>query len=410
MTSAPLFDAARSTIEPTSKDAILSDVRAWRLARVQEQLRKHNVPAILLYDPVNIRYATDTSNMQVWAGRNPARYVMVFADGRVVAWEFHSSEHVWNGLDLDVELRGALGWTFFNAGHEAERRAQAWGAEIVDVLGQHAPGETVLAVDRLDPFGAACLEKHGISLLDGQALMETARLIKSSGELVLIGESLRTCEMGIERMKRELRPGMTENDLWANLHYENIRHGGEWIETRLLASGDRTNPWMHECSSRVLQKGDLLAFDTDMVGPNGYCSDISRTWLVGDGRPSDEQRKLYEYAYAQVHFNMDLLRPGMTFREFSEKAWKIPEPFVKNRYCCLAHGIGMVDEYPSIAHQVDWDSAGYDGRFEVGMTVCVESYIGAEGGTQGVKLEQQVVLTENGCASLTGCAFESDWL
>ncbi|MCP3711087.1 aminopeptidase P family protein [Paraburkholderia sp. CNPSo 3274] len=147
-----------------------------------------------------------------------------------------------------------------------------------------------------------------------------------------------------------------------------------------------------------------------MVGPNGYCSDISRTWLVGDGRPSDEQRKLYEYAYAQVHFNVELLRPDMTFREFSEKAWKIPEPFVKNRYCGLAHGIGMVDEYPSIAHQIDWDSSGYDGRFEVGMTVCVESYIGAQGGTQGVKLEQQVVLTENGCASLTGCAFETDWL
>jgi Xaa-Pro aminopeptidase len=147
-----------------------------------------------------------------------------------------------------------------------------------------------------------------------------------------------------------------------------------------------------------------------MVGPYGYCSDISRTWLVGDGHPSDEQRKLYEYAYAQVHYNMDILRPGMTFKEFSDKAWKIPEQFVKNRYCCLAHGIGMVDEYPSIAHQVDWDGAGYDGRFEVGMTVCVESYIGADGGSQGVKLEQQVVLTENGCVSLTDCTFENDWL
>jgi Xaa-Pro aminopeptidase len=335
---------------------------------------------------------------------------MVFADGRIVAWEFHSSEHVWDGLDLNVELRGALSWTFFNAGHEAERRAETWGAEIVDVFRQHTPDNRLLAVDRLDPFGTAYLEKHGITLLDGQALMETARLIKSSGELVLIGESLRTAEKGIERMRRELRPGISENDLWANLHFENIRNGGEWIETRLLASGDRTNPWMHECSSRVLQSGDLLAFDTDMVGPYGYCSDISRTWLVGDGRPSDEQRKLYELAYAQVHYNMDILRPGMTFKEFSDKAWKIPEQYVKNRYCCLAHGIGMVDEYPSIAHQVDWDSAGYDGRFETGMTVCVESYIGAEGGTQGVKLEQQVVLTENGCVSLTDCAFENDWL
>ncbi|WP_083654792.1 Xaa-Pro peptidase family protein [Burkholderia sp. SRS-W-2-2016] len=392
------------------RHTIQQDVRAYRLKRVQQQLRRCDCPAILLYDPVNIRYATDTSNMQVWAGRNPARYVMVFADGRIVAWEFHSSEHVWDGLDLQVELRGAKSWTFFNAGHDAEKRAQSWADEIVDVFREYAPGERLLAIDRLDPFGSAFLEKHGIRILDGQALMETGRLIKSAGELVLIGESLRIAEKGIARMRRELRPGLTENGIWANLHYENIRNGGEWIETRLLASGDRTNPWMHECSARVLREGDLLAFDTDMVGPNGYCSDISRTWLVGDGRPSDEQRKLYEYAYAQVHYNMNLLRPGMTFREFSQKAWKTPEQFVKNRYCCVAHGIGMVDEYPSIAHSVDWDASGYDGLFEVGMTVCVESYIGADGGTQGVKLEQQVVLTEQGCVSLTDCGFETGWL
>ncbi|HEX7685505.1 MAG TPA: Xaa-Pro peptidase family protein [Trinickia sp.] len=409
MASAPLFDVA-SIVTPEHKDAIMREVRAYRLARVKAQLLEHKVPAILLYDPVNIRYATDTSNMQVWCGRNPSRYVMIFASGQIVAWEFHSSDHVWEGLDLDVELRSPISWTFFNAGHEAEHRARDWGAEIIDVLEKHAPGERRLAVDRLDPFGTAYLETHGLTLLDGLALMETARSIKSSGELVLMGESLRTAEKGIERMRRELRPGITENELWANLHYENIRHGGEWIETRLLASGDRTNPWMHECSSRVLRHGDLLAFDTDMVGPNGYCSDISRTWLVGDGRPSDEQRKLYEYAYSQIHFNMDLLKPGMTFREFSDKAWRIPEQFLKNRYCCLAHGIGMVDEYPSIAHRIDWDSAGYDGRFEVGMTLCVESYIGADGGTQGVKLEQQVALTERGCVSLTGCRFETDWL
>jgi Xaa-Pro aminopeptidase len=403
------FEAC-DNVAADGKDAILRDVRAYRLARVKEQLRKHNVPAVLLYDPVNIRYATDTSNMQVWCGRNPARYVMVFASGQLVAWEFHSSDHVWEGLGHDVELRSPVSWTFFNAGHEAERRAESWGAEIVDILQKHAPGERRLAVDRLDPFGTLSLGKRGIELLDGLALMETARLIKSPGELVLMGESLRAAEKGIERMRRDLRPGITENDLWANLHDENIRHGGEWIETRLLASGPRTNPWMHECSSRVLQDGELLAFDTDMVGPNGYCSDISRTWRIGDGRPTDEQRKLYEYAYSQVHFNMDLLRPGMTFKEFADKAWKIPGQFVKNRYCCLAHGIGMVDEYPSISHQLDWASSGYDGRFEVGMTLCVESYIGADGGAQGVKLEQQVVLTERGCVSLTDCGFETDWL
>jgi Xaa-Pro aminopeptidase len=398
---------AQGSADSEARDSLLRDVRAYRFARVIDQLRDNNCAAILLYDPVNIRYATDTSNMQIWTGRNPSRYVMIFADGHVVAWEFHSCEHMWDGLSLDLELRSAV---FFGAGHDAERRANAWGAGIADVLRKRAPNDARLAVDRLDPAGAAYLTQSGFTLLDGQALMEIARTVKSPGELVLIGESLRVCEKGIERMHRELRVGMTEQELWANLHYENIRHGGEWIETRLLASGERTNPWMHECSSRVLRAGELLAFDTDMVGPNGYCSDISRTWTVGHTRPSDEQRKLYETAYSQVHFNMDLLRAGMTFREFSQKAWKIPDVYLKNRYSCVAHGIGMVDEYPHIAHQVDWDSSGYDGLFEIGMTLCVESYIGAEGGTQGVKLEQQVVLTEHGCVPLTSCGFETEWL
>lgn len=409
MSVSEMVDVSRVGISERSIDT-LRNVRTYRLRRVIEQLRSNDCPAILLYDPVNIRYATDTSNMQIWTGRNPSRYIMVFADGRVIGWEFHSCEHVWDGLNLDLELRRAVSWTFFNAGSDAERRAEIWAAEIIGVMRERALGEHRLAVDRLDPFGAAGLLKGGLTLLDGQAMMEIARTVKSPGELVLMNESLRACEKGIERMHSELQPGMTEQDLWANLHFENIRHGGEWIETRLLASGERTNPWMHECSARVLQAGELLAFDTDMVGPNGYCSDISRTWTVGYTRPSDEQRALYEAAYSQVHFNMQLLRPGMTFREFSEKAWRIPEVYLKNRYSCVAHGIGMVDEYPSIAHQVDWETGGYDGQFEAGMTLCVESYIGADGGKQGVKLEQQVVLTEAGCVPLTSCGFETDWL
>ncbi len=403
------LDRASHIMKAGAKKIVLREVRAYRLRRVQEQLRKHNCPTIFLYDPVNIRYATDTSNMlQVWSGRNPARYIMVFADGRIVAWEFHSSEHVWHGLDLNVELRGIMNWTFFNAGHEAERRAQAWGAVF---RRKQAPGDTLLAVDRLDPFGSAYLEKQGLTLLDGQALMETAWLIKSTGALVLMGESLRTAEMGIDRMRRELRPGITENDLWANLPTRISEMAAS--ESKRGCSHPATAPIRGCTSARraCCNQATCFAFDTDMVGPNGSCSDISRTWLVGNGRPSDEQRKLYKLAYAQVHFNMEVLRPGMTFKEFSDKAWRIPNhQYVKNRYCCLAHGIGMVDEFLSIAHQVDWDAVGYDGRFETGMTVYVESYIGADGGIQGVKLEQQVVVTEHGCVPLTNCSFEDDWL
>ncbi|SAL57587.1 M24 family metallopeptidase [Caballeronia humi] len=386
---------------------LLDRVRHYRLERVRRELRKRRVPAIVLYDPVNIRYATDTSNMQIWSGRNPTRYVVVVADGPVVGFEFHNCEHVWSDVPLEAEIRSAVCWNYFNAGPEAAVKARQWAREIADLLGQHAPSERQIAVDRLDPEGLHALSEAGIRVVDGQAIMEVARTIKSDDEIVVMQAAIDVCERGIERMYDVLQPGMTEQELWAHLHFENIRLGGEWIETRLLASGNRTNPWMQECSPKVMRKGELIAFDTDLVGPFGYCADISRTWTVGHVRPTDDQRRLYAAAYEQLDTNMALIEPGMTFNEFAERSWTMPDHFFKNRYSCLAHGIGMVDEYPSISYVQD---RGYDGVFEVGMTLCIESYIGDEGGKEGVKLEQQVRLTENGCTPLSTFRFAMDWL
>jgi Xaa-Pro aminopeptidase len=386
---------------------LLDRVRHYRLERVRRQLRTSRVPAIVLYDPVNIRYATDTSNMQIWTGRNPTRYVMVFADGPVIGFEFHNCEHVWHNVPVKAEIRSAVCWNYFSAGPEAAPNARLWSREISDLLRQHAPSEFHIAVDRLDPEGLHALNEQGIQVVDGQAIMELARTIKSDDELAVMQAAIDVCERGIQRMHDVLQPGMTEQELWAHLHFENIKLGGEWIETRLLASGNRTNPWMQECSPKVMRKGELIAFDTDLVGPFGYCADISRTWTVGHVRPNDDQRRLYAAAHDQLHTNMSLIKPGMTFNEFAERGWTMPDKFFKNRYSCLAHGIGMVDEYPSVSYFQDH---GYDGMFEAGMTLCIESYIGDEGGNEGVKLEQQVHLTESGCVPLSTFPFETDWL
>ena len=99
--------------------------------------------------------------------------------------------------------------------------------------------------------------------------MEQVRKIKTPEEIVLMRHSIDVCEKGIAAMRAALEPGMTENAVWAKLHETNIALGGEWIETRLLASGPRTNPWMSESSMRVIEKGDMVSFDTDLVGPYG---------------------------------------------------------------------------------------------------------------------------------------------
>ena len=123
---------------------------------------------------------------------------------------------------------------------------------------------------------------------------------------------------------RSGQPGMTENQLWAVLHETNIAHDGEWIECRLLSSGPRTNPWFQECGNRVIEAGDLVAFDTDLVGPNGYFADISRSFVCPGRGPTAQQQRLYDIAQEQVLVNVDLLRRGRPCASSPTSAGRCP--------------------------------------------------------------------------------------
>jgi Xaa-Pro aminopeptidase len=204
-----------------------------------------------------------------------------------------------------------------------------------------------------------------------------------------------------------MRPGLSENELWSVLHQGVIALGGDYVETRLLSSGSRTNPWFQETGERRLGEDELVALDTDVVGCHGYYCDFSRTFHTGPAAPTRQQRELYRVAHEQVHHNMQILRPGVSFREYSELAWRIPERYVANRYYLSAHGCGMTGEYPYLYHRMDFDESGYDGVVEPGMTICVESYIGEEGGREGVKLEQQVLVAARGNELISTFPFEA---
>ena len=218
--------------------------------------------------------------------------------------------------------------------------------------------------------------------------------------------SIETAEKGMWLMKEKLQAGMTEEELWSYMHKTNIENGGEWFETRLLVSGPRTNPWLQECSNRVIEPGDLVAFDTDMVGPYGYCADISRTFVEG-GRFNDEQRRLYSLATEHIQHNKGLIKAGTSFREFAEKAWKLPDNCYDNHYPCIIHGIGLCDEWPFIAYpNEDFSNADFSSHFEENMTICVETYIGEVGGKEGVKLEDQYRVTANGLEQLSSFPLE----
>ena len=395
------FDA-----EPADSDIDMVAVRAHRLARARQQIAQHDLAACLLFDPVSVRYATGARNMQVFHQRNPARYLFLPVEGPVILFEFTGCMHLADGLETLDEVRPAITASYVAAGEAIAEREQFWARETAALLRETVgPGQRI-GIERVNAGAALALAAEGFELADAQAPIERARAIKSPEEVKCVVASLRATERAVATLRDAIRPGITENQLWSLLHRGVIAEDGDYVETRLLSSGPRSNPWFQECGARVIEANELVALDTDVVGRFGYYADFSRTFHSGPGRSSVAQRDLYKTAHEQLHHNMALLKSGLGFREYSESAWNIPARYAANRYYLSAHGVGMTGEYPYLYHRADYDAAGYDGVIEPGMTLCVESYIGEENGREGVKLEQQLLITGRGSVLLSRFPFE----
>ena len=367
-------------------------LRSYRLDRVKKELEKNNLEACILFDPVNVRYALDTLNMSVYNMHNLTRYCFVPVNGPIILYEYFNCEKLSEGLNLIDEIRPAITWDYFSNGDQSEAQLKKWINEVKDLSNSYFKSKKI-AIDVLNGPAVTELNKEGIKVVDAKLILEQARVIKSSEEIKCMRSAIDVAEMGIVKMREQLKPGMTENELWSILHQTNIENYGEWIECRILSSGERTNPWMQECSNKIIQDGEIVSFDTDMVGPYGYCADISRAFVVGN-KFNDEQKKLYSMAVEQIDYNSRLIKDGLSFKEFTEKSWVLPEDYYPNRYSVMVHGIGLCDEWPAIRYPTDGGERS--GTFQKNMTITVESYIGKVGGKEGVKLEQQYLVGENG--------------
>jgi len=396
-----------SDTEPPSVDP--RKLRNDRLGRLRAWMTEAGYGAVLLFDPYNQRYATGTRNMFGYFLRNSTRYFFVPAEGPVVLFDYPQSYHVSAVVETVNEVRPSrLVWSSVS-GRDAET-VGPFATEIADLMRQYGGGSKKIGMDRCAHIQAVALERQGLEVVDCQGEILAVRAIKTPEEIQCLRVSMAGAESAVAAVRSALKPGITENELFAVLYYEVLRQGGEFIETRLLTSGQRTNPWFSEASGRRVRAGELLALDTDTIGCFGYFSDFSRTFHCGPGRPTSEQKMLYKMSLDQIRHNIEIIRPGLTFHEIAEKAWAIPARFVAQRYTSVMHGVGMHGETPFIAHAVDFSTYGREGVLEPGMVVSVESYIGEQNGREGVTLEEEVLVTERGAELISTFPFEDDLL
>jgi len=389
----------------------LAEMRDFRWKRLTRHIVDRGYAGLLLFDPMNIRYATDSTNMQLWNMHNPFRAVLLCADGYMVIWDYKNSPFLSTFNPLVREQRSGADLFYFGRGDKIEVAADVFANDIRLLLTEHAPGLKQLAVDKIMLHGLMALQAQGLDVLEGEEVTEKARSVKGPDEIRAMRCAVHACEIAVQEMEnfaREQGPlGQTsEDDIWAVLHAENVRRGGEWIETRLLASGPRTNPWFQECGPRILQNNEILAFDTDLVGCYGMCVDISRTWWIGDGPPRSDMIYAMQHAHEHIMSNMKLLKPGVTIPEIIEKCHQLDARFQQQKYGCMIHGVGLCDEWPMLAYPDKAVQGAFDYALEPGMTLCVEVLAGEVGGDFSIKLEDQVLITEDGFENLTHYPFD----
>lgn len=373
----------------------LDSMRSYRKQRVLDQMAKMGYDGAIVMDPMNIRYITDTTNMQVWVMHNAARYAWIGADGYTIVWDYPNCEFLSGHSNTVDEVRAAIASTYFLAGPRYEEKARAWSGEMLDIILSRCGPRAKIAIDQCHQTGYRMLAEGGVELGFGEELMELARSTKGPDEIKAMRCAVAACEASMAEMAAALKPGMTEREVWAILHAGNIKRAGEWIETQIIASGPRTNPWMQEASSRVIENGDIVAYDTDLVGAYGMMCDISRTWICGDKAPTKQQSLVHELARHQVETNIEMMTVGTSFYDLTHKSFSPPNDEFRH-YSVMYHGVGQCDEYPDIIFPENWDAWGFNGHLEAGMVLTVEAFVGSRSGGPGAKLENQILITDAG--------------
>ena len=390
----------------------LENMRQFRLDRLVAGINQRDYGGVLLFDPLNIRYATDSTNMQLWNTHNPFRAVLVCADGYMVIWDYKQSPFLSEFNPLVREQRSGADLFYFDRGDKVDVAADALSNEIRLLIEEHGGGNMRLGVDKVMLHGLRALEAQGFTVMPGEELTEKTRAIKGPDEILAMRCASVSCEIAVAEMEKFARSevpkgGVSEDDVWAVLHAENIKRGGEWIETRLLTSGKRTNPWFQECGPRLIQNNEIISFDTDLVGTYGICVDISRSWWIGDEKPPAEMVYAMKHAREHIDYNMEMLKPGVNIEDLSRGCHKLDDQFQKQKYGCMMHGVGLCDEWPLVAYPDAMVEGAFDYELQPGMVLCVEALVSPEGGDFSIKLEDQVLITEDGYENLTKYPFDA---
>ncbi len=376
-------------------------LRNERLARAKKLLKESELGALLCFDMNNVRYITAT-HIGTWAVDKLVRFTLLPQNDEPILWDFGSAarHHTlycpWLG---DGRSRAGIS-TLRGAMSPHSGQAEDVARKIRIELEERGLLNQPIGVDVVEPPVLFALQKEGIQVLDGQQLMQNARMIKTQDEITLLNTACMMVDAAYEELYRTMRPGMRENECVGLVNKVLYDLGSEHVEGVNAISGERCNPHPHVYTDRVLRPGDPAYFDL-IHAYMGYRTCYYRTFAIGSA--SQAQVDAYKRCRDYLDASLSLIKPGATTAEVV-KVWPKAEEFgFPNEESCFAlqygHGVGLsVWEKPVFSRMVSLD---HPEVIEEGMVFALETFWPATDGWSAARIEEELVVTQDGCDVIT---------
>jgi Xaa-Pro aminopeptidase len=376
-------------------------LREYRVGRAMAALEASDLGALLVYDNNNIRYLTGVA-IGEWTRDKLCRYALYTRTGELFLWDFGSAavhhrmycpwlkpEHC---IASYTTMRGATA----PEAHLPERAV----TEIKGILADAGVAGMPVGVDFAELSMLFELQRQGVDVRDGQQVMLDARQLKSADEIALLTTAAAMVDGVYQEITDELKPGVRENEIVALANKRLYEMGSDDVESINAVSGERCNPHPHNFSDRMIRPGEQAFFDI-MHSFNGYRTCYYRTFSVGSA--TQAQRDAYARASEWMEAAITAIKPGVSTDQVA-RHWPAAQEFglpdEKTAFGLqFGHGLGLaLHERPIISRLSSLDAPM---EIQKGMVFAVETYCPASDGVSAARLEEEVVVVDDGVEIIT---------
>ncbi|MGH7324658.1 MAG: M24 family metallopeptidase [Candidatus Rokuibacteriota bacterium] len=375
-------------------------LRRERLERVRAHLDRSELGGLLCFDMYNIRYVTNTT-IGEWARDKLSRFCLLPRGGEPIMWDFGSAarHHQLSCPWLGERSRAGIG-LLRGAMTPEMGRAEDLARKIKRELEARNLHRAPLGVDVIEMPVLQALQREGLTVLDGQQLLQAVRRIKTRDEIVLLNTAAMMVDAAYEKLYEAMRPGIRENELVGIAAKTLYDLGSEDVEAVNAIAGERCNPHPHVFSDRALRPGDPAYFDI-LHSYMGYRTCYYRSFAVGSASPALVDA--YKRCREMLDVAIAMVKPGVTTADIAATWPRAQEFGFPDEEACFGlqygHGVGLsIWEQPVISRLVSLD---HPVALEPGMVFALENFWPAADGWSAARIEEEILVTDTGHEILT---------